>query len=115
MRKFNATILALALLLSGATAWAETETATDEPRFHLRLERMQNELKLDDKQVQEVRKIFEDMRPQMEALRKQGQELREKMRERIKTVLTAEQMEKFDRLRRERMQERMGRHGHGMN
>lgn len=121
MRKFNATILALALGLTGAAAWAEPEKGappppgTEEPRFHPRMERLQNELKLDEKQVKDVEKIFEDMRPEMEAMRKQWQGMREKMRERLKTVLTAEQLEKFDQLRQERRREAMGRHGHGMH
>jgi len=86
---------------------------TEEPRQFQRLERLQTELKLSDQQKEEVNKIFEEARPQLEALRKQGQELREKMRTRLKAVLTAEQMEKFEKLqqeRRERMRERFGRH-----
>lgn len=100
------------LILAGILA-CSAAGAEDEPKpFHPPLDRLQSELKLSDQQKEEVGKIFEETRPQLEALRKQGQELREKMRARLKAVLTAEQMEKFDKLRqarRERRQERLGR------
>jgi len=108
MKRTRAAGLVLAGLLA-CPAWAEP----DEPKQLQQLQRLQTELKLSDQQKQEVGKIFEDTKPQLEALRKQGQELREKMRERLKAVLTAEQMEKFDKLHQARKESRQGRPGHG--
>jgi Spy/CpxP family protein refolding chaperone len=84
---------------------------SDEPQPPHRLEKLQAELKLSDQQKQDIGKIFEETRPQLEALHKQGQALRDKMRERLKTVLTAEQMEKFDKLHQERRDMRRQRFG----
>ena len=99
------------LVLAGIFASASALAETDEPRQLHRLQRLQAELKLSDQQKEEVRKIFDDARPQLEALRKQGQELRDKMRTRLKTVLTAEQMEKFENLQQERREKTRGRFG----
>jgi Spy/CpxP family protein refolding chaperone len=108
MQRTSAAGLVLAGLLACPSAWADH----DEPKQGQQLQRLQTELKLSEQQKQEVGKIFEDTRPQLEALRKQGMELREKMRERLKAVLTAEQMEKFDKLHQARReQKRLGGHG----
>jgi uncharacterized membrane-anchored protein YhcB (DUF1043 family) len=102
MKRSSAVGLVLAGILIGHAAWAET----DEPKQARQLQRLQTELKLSEQQKQEVGKIFEDTKPQLEALRKQGQELREKMRDRLKAVLTAEQMEKFDKLQQAHREQR---------
>ena len=107
MRNRHAFVL-FALFAGAALAEPPPPPDGQQPRW----ERLQTELKLSERQTQQVRKIFDETRPQLEAWRKQGEELREKMRERLKSVLTAEQMEKFDEMRRER-REHMGRHGHG--
>jgi len=104
MQRTRTAGLVLVGMLACANAWAEP----DEPK---QLQRLQAELKLSEQQKQEVGKIFEDTKPQLEALRKQGLELREKMRERLKAVLTAEQMEKFDKLHQARKESRQGRPG----
>lgn len=101
MKKTSAAGLALAGMLACFAAQAEPDGQTTHP-----LQRLQTELKLTDQQKQEVGKIFEETRPQLEALRKQMRDLRDKMRERLKTVLTAEQMEKFDKLHQERREQR---------
>jgi len=110
MKKTIAASLALAGMFACFAAQAEPDGQTTHPP----LQRLQTELKLTDQQKQEVGKIFEETRPQLEALRKQMRELRDKMRERLKTVLTAEQMEKFDKLHQERREmRRQGRLGRG--
>jgi Spy/CpxP family protein refolding chaperone len=103
MNKTRAAGLLLAGILAAPTARAEL----DEPKQPQQLQRLQTELKLSEQQKQEVGKIFEETRPQMDALRKQWQELREKMRDRLKAVLTAEQLEKFDKLHQARREKRM--------
>ncbi|MDD5035743.1 MAG: hypothetical protein PHE55_13405 [Methylococcaceae bacterium] len=110
MKKTSATGLILAGILICSGAYAEA----DEPKPMPKMQKLQSELKLNEQQTEEVRKIFEETKSQQEALRKQRQELHDKMRDRLKAVLTAEQMEKFEKLRQERIQRRgMGRHGHG--
>ncbi len=106
MKKTSAIGLALAGMLACSAAQAEFD---GQKQTHS-LQKLQTELKLTEQQKQEVGTIFEETKPQLEALRKQMQELREKMRERLKTVLTAEQMEKFDKLHQERA--KMRRQGH---
>lgn len=109
MKTASTTGLILAGILTCSAAFAEPP---DEPKPTHPLQRLQTELKLSEQQKLEVGKIFDETKPQMEALRKQGQELREKMRDRLKAVLTAEQMEKFDKLHQERReQRRQGRLG----
>lgn len=104
MKRTSTVGLILATLLVSTAAKAET----DEPnKQQHRLQRLQTELKLTDQQKEEVGKIFEETKPQLEALRKQGQELREKMQARLKTVLTAEQMEKYEKLHQQRKEKRL--------
>ena len=105
MKSTRAAGLVLAGILACPAAWAEAEA----PKQAQQLQKLQTELKLSDQQKQEVGKIFEETKPQLEALRKQGLELREKMRGRLKAVLTAEQMEKFDKLQQARKARRQGR------
>lgn len=107
MNKTLAAGLALAGILASTAARAEPD---EQQRQAQHLQRLQTELKLSEQQKQEVGKIFEETRPQLQALRKQMQELRDKMRDRLKTVLTAEQMEKFDKLRQEHRGQRRQRH-----
>jgi uncharacterized protein involved in exopolysaccharide biosynthesis len=95
MKTTRLTGLAFAGLLAYSAAHAEPSAQTPSPL----LQKLQTELKLSDQQKQDVSKIFDETRPQLEALRKQMQELREKMRGRLKAVLTAEQLDKFDKLR----------------
>jgi Spy/CpxP family protein refolding chaperone len=97
MKRTSATGLVLAGLLACSAAHAEP----DEQKQARQLQKLQTELKLSEQQKQAVGKIFDETKPQLEALRKQRQELRDKMRERLKAVLTAEQMEKFDKLHQE--------------
>jgi Spy/CpxP family protein refolding chaperone len=97
--------LVLAALFSASISRAELP---GEPH----LERMKTELKLSDQQAREVRKIFDEVRPQWEALRQQRRELQEKTRERLKSVLTPEQMQQFDKIHEEHKAHRkLGRHG----
>ncbi|MFM8331017.1 MAG: hypothetical protein ACKN9T_04960 [Candidatus Methylumidiphilus sp.] len=102
----------LSLSLAAALACSAAHAEIDEAKLNHRLDRLQTELKLSEQQKQEVGKIFEETKPQLEALRKQGEELRAKMKERLRAVLTAEQMDKFEKMRQERRtQRRMGRFG----
>lgn len=101
--------LALACALTATNAQAEM----DDLRQQRQMERLDMELHLSDQQKQELRKIFDEARPQFEALRKQGQALREQIDTRMKAVLTAEQKEKYDKLRQQRMEQRhRGRQWH---
>ena len=93
---------AVGLILVGILACSAARAEHDEQKQLHRMERLQKELNLNEQQKQEFEKIFEETKPQLEALRKQGQELREKMHARLKAVLTPEQMEKFEKLHRER-------------
>ncbi len=104
---------AFGLIVAGMLACSGTRAELDEQKHLQFMQRLQAELKLTDQQRQEVSKIFEETRPQLEALRKQGQELREKMHARLKTVLTAEQMEKFEKFRQKRGGRQQGRPGRG--
>ncbi len=99
------------ILLGIACSGAQAEDG--EPNHQRQMDKLQTELKLSGQQKQEVSKIFEETRPQLEALHKQMQELRDKMRTRLKAVLTSEQMEKFDNLQQERREKRrrLGRDG----
>ncbi len=99
------------LFLLGMLACQGARAEVDEQILSHRLDRLQTELSLSDQQKQDVGKIFEETRPQLEALRKQMRDLREQMRTRLKAVLTPEQMEKFEKLHQQRGEprRRMGR------
>ena len=99
MKKTIATLM----ILAGLLAWSVTQAEMDSQNH---LQRMKSELNLTDQQEQEVRKIFEETRPQLEALRQQRREIHEKMKERLKGVLTAEQMQKFEQIHEERKAQR---------
>ncbi len=109
MRKTSAVGLIVAGVLAGFGARAEV----DEQKHLESMQRLQTELKLNEQQKQEVSKIFEETRTQLEALRKQGKELRETMHTRLKNVLSAEQMEKFEKLHQQRKERKLGRQGRG--
>ncbi len=106
-------ISAVGLIVAGILVCSGVRAELDEQKHLQSMQRLQTELKLNEQQKQEVSKIFEETRPQLEALRKQGQELREKMRTRLKAVLTAEQMEKFEKLHQQRRERKPGRQGRG--
>ena len=109
----NRTITA-ALVLAGLFACAPAGAEPEQPPGHPhRLQRLQTVLKLSDQQRDEIAKIFEETRPQLEALRRQGQELREKTQARLKAVLTAEQMAKYEKLRQERREKNGQKPGQG--
>lgn len=97
---------ASSLALAGILACFATYAESDEPPQTFQLQQLENELKLNEQQKKEVGKIFDETQSQMEALRKQMLELRDKMRDRLKTVLTVEQMEKFDQLNQKRREQR---------
>jgi len=104
MKRTSTVGLILATLLVSTATQAETDESNKQQH---RLQRLQAELKLTDPQKDEIGKIFDEARPQLEALRKQGQELREKMQARLKAVLTAEQMEKYEKLHQQRKERRL--------
>lgn len=103
--------MVVGLAWAGLLACSAAQAEIDENALNHRLDTLQTELKLTEQQKQEVGKIFEETKPQLEALRKQAQALRQQTHERLKTVLTAEQMDKFTKLRQERRMGRMGQHG----
>lgn len=95
MKRTLVSIVFLAGFLLSLNVQAEMD-----PEVHQR--RMREELKLNDQQAEEVRKIFEEARPQLEALRQQRKEIHDKMREKLKAVLTPEQQQKFEKMHEER-------------
>lgn len=99
MRPLAASVIALTALLGAGSVQSDM---TDERH----VERMQSRLKLTDEQAKAVRRIFEEARPQLDALRKQRRDLQDKTRERLKAVLTPEQVKEFDRIHEERKERR---------
>ncbi|QSA98472.1 hypothetical protein [Methylococcus sp. EFPC2] len=93
-----------------ALAVSQPARAESDPEVHQR--RLREELKLTEQQSAEVRKIFEKKRGKLEALRRQKHEIVEQARDRLRALLTPEQLQKFDRLREERRQQRGHRRAH---
>jgi Spy/CpxP family protein refolding chaperone len=105
MNKTHTVGLILLGILAASSAIAESEDGqTSRP-----LQKLQSELKLNEQQTRDVKQIFDDTKPELEALRKQVQAVMEKRQQRLKAVLTAEQWEKFEQLKQERRDNRRQR------
>jgi|ERR1035438_1897297 uncharacterized protein YeaO (DUF488 family) len=75
---------------------------------------MKNRVKLDDQQVTELQKIFDDTRENFDKFNEkrnaEARALRDNQTDRIKAMLHADQLPLFDQLRTEHEQERKRRH-----
>lgn len=86
MKKLLSSIAIVALVASPAFAMGDSQK---------RVERMTQELNLNETQQQQIQAIMEQQRAELEALREQS-------KSKIAAVLTPEQQAKFDELREER-------------
>jgi len=96
-------VLAVAAIRTGAVA---AENATKGDRIQHRVERMKERLNLTDDQARQLQQIFEEAhqqwqsdqtKPDRETMRARH----EKMHEQIKSILTPEQQEKFEKMKKE--------------
>ncbi|MGH8513027.1 MAG: hypothetical protein ACREXY_03900 [Gammaproteobacteria bacterium] len=63
------------------------------------VQELKESLSLSEKQIQELDKIFKEVRTKREAQLKERREMYRKMQERIAAVLTKEQAEKYENMR----------------
>jgi len=103
-----------ALALNAYRGWRGAE-AQPSQQDHFR--QMSQRLQLSAEQETQVRKIFDDTRSQLDALRKESeprvQEIRGQADERLRQALTPEQWQKFQQMRDEMRRGRRGRDGGG--
>ncbi|MDT5294081.1 MAG: motif family protein [Acidobacteriota bacterium] len=100
--------LAGALALSAYTSWRRPDArVSGQDHF----ERMSEHLQLSPEQKTQARRIFDDTRAQLQALRKESEprfaEIRRQADERLQQVLTPEQWQQFQQMH----DGRRGRHG----
>lgn len=74
--------------------------ACDEGRHQKRLDRLDESLQLTDSQLQSIRTIFETHHQAMKESRDRARESRDAMHAEIKTILTEQQITKFESLRK---------------
>lgn len=103
-----------ALALNAFRAWRRADTqTTQQDRFRALSERLQ----LSAEQQAEVRKVFDDTRAQLDALRKESeprvQQIRGQADDRLRQTLTPEQWRRFQQAREEWRRGRRGRDGGG--
>jgi len=102
-----------ALALNSYRAWRDAQA---QPTQQDRFRQMSQRLQLSAEQEAQVRRIFDDTRSQLDALRKESeprvQEIRGQADERLRQALTPEQWQKFQQMRDEaRRRGRRGRAG----
>lgn len=102
--------ISLSIILAGLLTASTVQADEPDPKLHQ--QRVIEALKLNEQQAGEVRKIFEEVRPQLDALRQQRKEIHAKVRDRLKAVLTPEQLQKFDQMHEERKTHRRMRRQH---
>lgn len=72
------------------------------------LHKMTEHLELNEEQQTQIKQIFEDKKPEMEAIRKQMQALKQQTNTSIKAVLNNEQKAEFEAM----IKKREGKHKH---
>ena len=90
----------LALAASRATILADENPAKGD-RVQHRVERMKQQLNLTDDQARQIEQIFRDAQQQGQADREQMRERHKKVHDQIQSVLTPEQREKLEQMRKE--------------
>ncbi len=103
--KYTTTLLLAAMLGAGAfTAYAEPS----EDFMEKRMERMSNNLELNEQQQQQLQEIVQTQVEQRKAMR-------ESHADRVKSILTPEQQVKFDEQRAQRKAKRQNKHENRKN
>lgn len=115
-RMMGLVMLAFALSLSGAAAWADDDGKGygHDPKSHL--EKLTKKLALTQEQQDKILPIIEDKHQKMEALHNQMKEIRQQAMGKIEAELTPEQQEKWKEMqeeRQEKMKEYKEKHGKG--
>lgn len=105
-----------ALALNAYRAWRRSgEQTTQQDRFRALSDRLQ----LSAEQQAQVRKIFDDTRAQLDALRKESeprvQQIRGQADEHLRQALTPEQWQRFQQAREEWRRGHRGRDGDGQS
>jgi Spy/CpxP family protein refolding chaperone len=90
----------LALAASRATTLADENQAKGD-RVQHRVERMKEQLSLSDDQARQIEQIFREAQQQGKADREVMRERHKKVREQINSILTPEQREKAEQMRKE--------------
>jgi septal ring factor EnvC (AmiA/AmiB activator) len=98
MKLLRTFLFVLAGFLAGCTAWAADEKApkAQPPSIEPQVQSLKEKLSLSDQQTQELDATFKDTKAKTDALRKQIQALNKQKREKIDSVLTAEQKKKLE-------------------
>ncbi len=113
-------VLIITTLLLVGTAWGQAkeprERKSPEERAQMMTKKMKKNLDLTDEQADQVKTqtlLFfqnqEEQRAKMEALREEGEAMREEHKSAIKTILTPEQAAKAEELMDERKEKRKKR------
>lgn len=113
-------VLIITTLLLVGTAWGQAkeprERKSPEERAQMMTKKMKKNLDLTDEQADQVKTqtlLFfqnqEEQRAKMEALRKEGEAMREEHKSALKTILTPEQAAKAEELMEERKEKRKKR------
>jgi Spy/CpxP family protein refolding chaperone len=90
----------LALAATRAATLADENPAKGD-RIQHRVERMKQQLNLTDDQARQIEQIFREARPQGEADREAMRERHKKIHDQIQSVLTPEQREKMEQMKKE--------------
>ena len=114
---FASRLLTVNSVISGAPS-AMKRPDPEEVRKRLVTE-MKTKVKLDDQQVTELQKIYDDTRESFGKLREesnaQARSLRDSQTERVKAILRPEQQPLFDQLHAEHIEQERKRHQHDQN
>jgi len=107
-------MLAVALSLSGAAAWADEDDKGYSHDPKSRLEKLTKKLSLTQEQQDKILPIIEEKHQKMEALHEQMKEMRQAAMGKIEAELTPEQQAKWKEMqeeRQEKMKEYKEKHG----
>ncbi len=106
-------LLSAALSVSGTAAWADDDGKGygHDPKSHV--EKLKEKLSLTQEQQEQILPIIEEKHQKMEALHDQMKDIRQQAMDKIQTILTPEQQEKWKDMqekRREKMKEYREKH-----
>jgi hypothetical protein len=114
---FASRLMTVNSVISGPPAGTKRPDPED-VRKHLVTE-MKDRVKLDDQQVTELQKIFDETRESFGKLREQSnaeaRTLRDRQTERVKAILRADQQPLFDQLHAEHVEQERKRHHQDQN